>query len=97
MRKAITKILLVFLVFPVILCFSFNRVYAETPPNQPNVVSLGTITMINTDAGTKKPIKNTQYQLLDAKTKKVVQVISTNSQGKGVSNPLPIGSKYNLK
>ncbi|MBI0576917.1 C39 family peptidase [Neobacillus cucumis] len=93
----ITKILFFFLIFPVMMCFSFDRVYAATNPNQPNVVTEGTITIINTDAGTKKPIKNTQYQLFDVNTKKVVQVLSTNNQGKAVSKPLPIGSKYKLK
>ncbi|MDQ6597237.1 hypothetical protein E2K98_07690 [Bacillus salipaludis] len=86
MIKRVTKILFFFLIFPVMMCFSFDRVYAATDPNQPNVVTEGTITIINTDAGTKKPIKNTQYQLFDVNTKKVVQVLSTNNQEKLYQN-----------
>jgi uncharacterized protein YvpB len=62
-----------------------------------NVVEQGRITIKNYDAVTKLPIANTKYNIIDATTKKVVEVLSTNDKGMAESKLYDYGTKYIIK
>ncbi|MED3564330.1 hypothetical protein [Bacillus xiapuensis] len=84
MKKAVQKILLSLFIFSVTIGYSYERDYAETVPNQPNVVSEGTLTIFDSDAVTKKPL---HAVVLNGYDEKYVYVM----------NPLKGNVKYNTE
>lgn len=72
-----------------------NPVISETEPS--NVVEQGSITIINKDAVTKLPIRDAKYNIIDATTNEVVEVLSTNDKGNAQSKLYDYGGKFIIK
>lgn len=52
----------------------------------------GKITIINVDANTKLPIKDTEYAIIKTETDEIVEIVTTDVTGKVVTDPLDYGN-----
>lgn len=69
----------------------------NTPKPVEEVVKQGIITIIHQDSATNHPIQDTEFTIIDGRTDKMIEMITTGSDGKAVSSKLNYGTHYLVK
>lgn len=60
-------------------------------------IKQGTVTIYNYDAKSKRPLENTEYIIIGAESKGVIDIVVTDETGQATSIPLDYGTKYMIK
>lgn len=93
MNKSLKKVLLLLVVITFILFYTFgNSLIKELA-----TMKQGTITIINIDANSKLPIKDTVYFISKSQSEDIIQVLVTDDNGRAESSAFDYGSVYKIK
>lgn len=89
----------VFVMFVVVIILAGDRYYFKNNNIIDDIIPTkqGTITIVNIDAGTDLPIKDTEYAITDLESSEIIQLLVTDEEGKAMSSPLDYDATYQIK
>jgi len=77
--------------------FALNKlIFKDETNNNVVVIPQGIITILNLDADTELPIKNSEFTITATESGEVVEVLYTNEEGKVISKPLDYNTHYSI-
>lgn len=92
-----------FLVFTIVVIFFGGTYLLKNFLGQQNIIEeiiptpQGRITIINIDAATELPIRNTEYSITDIESGEIVERLTTDEDGRAISSPFDYDRTYEIK
>ena len=92
---SLVRLTIFLLLVTAVSIFAVNRFFGNNKV-QNNIVTVpqGIITIINLEDNTDIPIMNAEFKITSVETGEVVEVLSTNEEGKVISSPLDYNTEY---